>query len=138
MSAAPAPVTRYALTQRTADGTGRELASPAQGRHTYATEAEAAAHLAAVMSGTDPATLAQVFRLPLAVEPVPCYPGHFDPMRTRWAAWHLESLDRSPARLIDPSGDCVAMIYLTDANRKRTPASLDRAARIVAALNASL
>ena len=87
--ATAAPVVRYVLTQAP-DAEGlRTLADPAQGRYTYATPEDAAARLAAIMANNPPDVLASVYRLPLQVQAVECYPGHFDPMRTVWPAYRL-------------------------------------------------
>jgi hypothetical protein len=51
--------------------------------------------------------------------------------------WKLNILDKSPARLLDPTGDVAAQVYLTDKDRKRTPKSMARAQRLLDTLNAA-
>lgn len=75
-------VTRYVITHMNKAGM-RTLASPMQGRCTYATEGEAQSALADMLANNSTERLQEVFGLPLEVRPVPCYPGHFDP-QTCW------------------------------------------------------
>lgn len=81
-----ASVTRYVLTYETKDN-GRAIFGAAQGRFTYATEAEAQSHLDAVTRNNSRAALVQICGSEaaadsLAVRAVECWPGHFDPKRT--------------------------------------------------------
>lgn len=76
-------VTRHVVTYINRDG-ARVLFGAAQGRHTYATPADAAGHLQAVLSNNSESNLADIYG-PQAigtfeVRPAECYPGHFDPM----------------------------------------------------------
>lgn len=76
-------VTRYVGTYVNKDGQ-RTLMTAAQGRNTYATEAEAQAWVDAVI-GNNPNTIRQVWgdNPRFEVRPCPCYPNHFDP-QTVW------------------------------------------------------
>jgi hypothetical protein len=72
-------VIRYVATYVNKDGE-RTLMSAAQGRFTFATEAEAQEYLDAVMSNNPAKTIADPKP---EVRPCPCYPNHFDP-QTIW------------------------------------------------------
>jgi hypothetical protein len=71
-------VVRYVITH-VGKYSMRTLAQSAQGRYTYATEAEAQTMIDAMMANNSRATLESVYGLPLEVRPCKCYPGHFDP-----------------------------------------------------------
>lgn len=71
-------VTRYVVTHVNRDGM-RTLISAAQGRNTFATEAEAEQHKADILANNSHKTLRELYGFPLEVRPCPCYPGHFDP-----------------------------------------------------------
>ena len=60
----------------------RTLIGPAQGRCTYATEAEATAHMQAVTSNNSADTIKQVWgdKPAFEVRPCECWAGHFDPV----------------------------------------------------------
>lgn len=75
------PVVRYVITKVGKDGL-RTLAQAAQGRYTYATDAEARAVLTAILSNNSVSTLQSVYGdlSKMTVEPCNCWPGHFDPM----------------------------------------------------------
>jgi hypothetical protein len=77
-------VTRYVGTYVNKDGM-RTLMAAAQGRHTYATAAEAQAWVNAVASNNVASTIKQVWgdNPRFEVRPCPCYPRHFDP-QTVW------------------------------------------------------
>lgn len=74
-------VTRYVVTYVNSDGM-RTLIGPAQGRNTFATEAEAQAYMRAVTSNNSAASIKQVWgsKPRFAVRPCECWPVHFDPM----------------------------------------------------------
>ena len=72
-------VTRYVVTHIGDHGL-RTLISAAQGRNTYATRAEAEAHMLAILKNNSVETLKSVYGLPLEVRACQCYPGHFDPV----------------------------------------------------------
>lgn len=74
-------VIRYVGTYINKDGY-RTLMTPAQGRHTHATREEAQAWLDAVTGNNSQDTIRQVWgdNPRFEVRPVPCYPGHHDPM----------------------------------------------------------
>ena len=57
----------------------RELAFPMQGRCTYATQEEAQKQLDAILANNSESTLA-MFRAPLGIQKIHCFPVHFDPM----------------------------------------------------------
>ena len=71
-------VIRYVVTHAGRDGL-RTLTGPAQGRHTFATQAEAEQHLADMMRNNSRAVLESVYTLPLEVRACECWPVHFDP-----------------------------------------------------------
>lgn len=73
-------VSRYVATYINKDGM-RTLMQSAQGRFTYATEAEAAEWIAAVTANNRPDTIRQVWgdNPRFETRACPCYPGHFDP-----------------------------------------------------------
>jgi myo-inositol-hexaphosphate 3-phosphohydrolase len=77
-------VTRYVGTYVNKDGE-RTLMTAAQGRNTYATEAEAQAWVDAVAANNSADNIRQTFgdNPQFEVRPVPCYPNHFDP-QTVW------------------------------------------------------
>lgn len=74
-------VTRYVLTYVNKDGM-RTLMQAAQGRFTYATEAEAVVDLLAIQQNSSARTLAEIWGTnpQFAVRPCECWPGHFDPV----------------------------------------------------------
>jgi hypothetical protein len=74
-----API-RYVITHLDKKAGMRTLAEPMQGRFTYETAEQAQAQLDAIMAGNNKEKLESLFGLPLEVRPVPCWPGHFDPM----------------------------------------------------------
>lgn len=50
------------------------------------------------------------------------------------APWSVDPADRSPARLLDSKGECLAHVYLTEERtRRRTPAHVANAHVIAAA-----
>lgn len=71
-------VTRYVVTHMGRNGM-RTLASPAQGRFTYATREEAESMLKAMLSNNSEDTLRSVYGFPLEVRACECWPEHFDP-----------------------------------------------------------
>lgn len=77
-------VIRYVATYVNAGG-HRTLVGGAQGRNTFATEAEAQAWIDAVTGNNSPDRLREVWgdNPRFAVRPCPCYPVHFDP-QTIW------------------------------------------------------
>lgn len=74
-------VQRFVVTYRARDG-ARTLIGPQQGRHTYATRAEAASMLRAIELNTSAGTLLSVYGPDprFEVRPCDCWPGHFDPV----------------------------------------------------------
>lgn len=91
---------RYVVTHVGADGM-RQLSHAMQGRDTYATPEEAQAWIDAARVNNSADTLRQVYgergAETFAVRPVPCYPGHLDPM-TRY-------FDDAAPRFVRVSGD---------------------------------
>lgn len=76
-----ATVTRFVITHLCNDNFGgRQLATPMQGRCTYATAEEAQAQIDAMMANNALSTLESLFNLPLAVRSCECYARHFDPV----------------------------------------------------------
>jgi hypothetical protein len=74
-------VVRYVVTYVSQDGL-RTLAHPQQGRHTYATAAEAETWLRAMAENNTASTLESVYgpNPRFQVRAVACYPTHFDPI----------------------------------------------------------
>lgn len=72
---------RYVVTHVGGDGL-RTLLDPAQGRYTFATEAEAKARTDALLANNDPEFLKGIFGdlSKIEVRPCECWPGHFDPI----------------------------------------------------------
>ena len=83
-------VTRYVITHQ-ANGV-RRLTLPMQGRETYTTAAEAQQFLEAIRLGGIDRVIGEGAVKSLEVRPVPCYPGHFDPM-TMWFEYNLYWLE---------------------------------------------
>lgn len=75
----PEPVIRYVPTHINREGM-RTLATPCQGRHTYATPEEAQAWIDAVIGANPPEVIARHYGAPIEVRPCPCWPVHFDPV----------------------------------------------------------
>ena len=78
-------VTRYVVTHINTKGM-RTLTLGAQGRYTYATRAEAASMMDAILTGANndiPGVYGKQAVGTFEVRPVECHPGHFDP-KTRW------------------------------------------------------
>lgn len=74
-----ATVKRFVITHINRDGM-RALASPQQGRYTYATREDAQKRLDAIIANTTVAMIKSVWGLPLQVRECECYAGHFDPV----------------------------------------------------------
>lgn len=77
----PDPVIRYVPTYMAKDGL-RTLATPCQGRHTFATEQEAQRWIDLVTANNSARTIAATWGTDprFEVRPCKCWPIHFDPV----------------------------------------------------------
>ena len=75
-------VMRYVIVQAPDEHGNRSLAQAAQGRYTYDTPEEAQRIIDALLQNNTEDMLRSVYRLPLYITTVECWPLHHDPKHT--------------------------------------------------------